>query len=159
MFYFFDLILNFSQLSEKLANLTSYTLDLLYQSLKPFPSDLIYLPRHLVDPPKCGDLISSAVEPRQTDGRLSSPIIPIMTPHPRTLSSQLRDLGFNARPITWPTVPKGKDRVRLCLHAGNTREEVQGLVMGIVQWAEGAMMQRDNESRRQGVSVLLEAKL
>jgi len=43
---------------------------------------------------------------------------------------------MNARPITWPTVPKGKDRVRICLHAGNTSQDVDKLVWGIVKWAE-----------------------
>ncbi|KAH6880186.1 PLP-dependent transferase [Coprinopsis sp. MPI-PUGE-AT-0042] len=37
--------------------------------------------------------------------------------------------GINTRPITWPTVPKGKDRVRICLHA---REEVDLLVRAVV---------------------------
>jgi len=43
---------------------------------------------------------------------------------------------MNARPITWPTVPKGKDRVRVCLHAGNMKEDVDRLIRGIVAWAE-----------------------
>jgi len=42
---------------------------------------------------------------------------------------------MNVRPITWPTVPKGKDRVRICLHAGNTKEEVDGLIDEIMKWA------------------------
>lgn len=42
---------------------------------------------------------------------------------------------MNARPITWPTVPKGKDRVRVCLHAGNTAEEVERLAREMVEWA------------------------
>jgi hypothetical protein len=42
---------------------------------------------------------------------------------------------MNVRPITWPTVPKGKDRVRICLHAGNTKEEVDGLIDEILKWA------------------------
>ena len=62
-----------------------------------------------------------------------------MTPLPRPLSTQLRSQGLNARPITWPTVPKGKDRVRICLHAGNTREEVDRLVGEIVKWAKAQM--------------------
>lgn len=65
-----------------------------------------------------------------------SPIIPILTPHPRPLSAYLLAHGMNARPITWPTVPKGKDRVRICLHAGNTSQDVDKLVWGIVKWAE-----------------------
>ncbi|KAH6871476.1 hypothetical protein BKA70DRAFT_1488704, partial [Coprinopsis sp. MPI-PUGE-AT-0042] len=44
---------------------------------------------------------------------------------------------INTRPITWPTVPKGKDRVRVCLHAGYAREEVDLLVGAVVEWADG----------------------
>lgn len=39
------------------------------------------------------------------------------------------------RPIVAPTVPKGADRVRLCLHAGNTVAEVDGLCRTIEEWA------------------------
>jgi 8-amino-7-oxononanoate synthase len=53
---------------------------------------------------------------------------------------------MNARPITWPTVPKGRDRVRVCLHAGNTKEDVERLVEGVVGWAKGAL-----EVRQRGV--------
>lgn len=65
-----------------------------------------------------------------------SPIIPILTPHPRPLSAYLLAHGMNARPITWPTVPKGKDRVRVCLHAGNTKEDVDRLVWSVVRWVQ-----------------------
>lgn len=58
---------------------------------------------------------------------------------------------MNARPITWPTVPKGKDRVRVCLHAGNTRDDVDKLIMGIVKWAEETM--RAQEASMAGVST------
>ena len=73
---------------------------------------------------------------------LSSPIIPILTPHPRPLSAYLLALGMNARPITWPTVPKGKDRVRVCLHSGNTREDVECLANGVVRWAKETLGKR-----------------
>jgi len=65
-----------------------------------------------------------------------SHIIPILTPYPFQLSAHLFSLGMNARAIMFPTVPKGKERVRICLHAGNTKEEVDRLVSGIVAWAE-----------------------
>lgn len=57
-----------------------------------------------------------------------------MTSKPRLLASHLQRKGYLARPITWPTVPKGQDRVRICIHAGNTEMEITGLVNAIVQW-------------------------
>lgn len=41
-----------------------------------------------------------------------------------------------ARPIVYPTVPMGRERVRVCVHAGNTQEEIEGLVEGIRMWLE-----------------------
>lgn len=58
-----------------------------------------------------------------------------MTSYPRPLAAHLRALGLNARPITWPTVPKGKERVRICLHAENTFEELDLLIKHSMQWA------------------------
>ncbi|CAE6406632.1 unnamed protein product [Rhizoctonia solani] len=65
-----------------------------------------------------------------------TPIVPILTPRPRLLAQHLRERGFLARPITHPTVPKGEERVRICLHAANTEEEVDGLVDALLEWAE-----------------------
>jgi 8-amino-7-oxononanoate synthase len=64
-----------------------------------------------------------------------TPIIPLLTPRARDLSAHLLTHGLNARPISWPTVPKGTDRVRVCLHAGNTREEIDALVNASIAWA------------------------
>lgn len=58
-----------------------------------------------------------------------------MTSRPRPLSAFLRVKGMNARPITWPTVPKGRDRIRVCLHYGNSHVEVQALAEEMVAWA------------------------
>jgi 8-amino-7-oxononanoate synthase len=66
-----------------------------------------------------------------------TPIVPLLTPHARALSAHLLTHGLNARPISWPTVPKGMDRVRVCLHAGNTRAEIDTLVGASVAWAAG----------------------
>jgi 8-amino-7-oxononanoate synthase len=35
---------------------------------------------------------------------------------------------FDVRPIVYPTVPKGRERLRIVLHSFNTLEEVQGLI-------------------------------
>ena len=67
-----------------------------------------------------------------------TPILPLLTPRARSLSAHLLTHGLNARPISWPTVPKGTDRVRVCLHAGNTREQIDALVNASVAWAKAA---------------------
>jgi 8-amino-7-oxononanoate synthase len=38
------------------------------------------------------------------------------------------------RGIVPPTVPEGGERVRICLHAGNTKEQVEGLVDVVEAW-------------------------
>ena len=37
----------------------------------------------------------------------------------------MQDAGFDVKPILSPTVPKGKERLRFCLHAFNTKEEIK----------------------------------
>lgn len=64
----------------------------------------------------------------------ASPILPLFTTKARDLAAHCQRHGFMLRPIVFPTVPKGTDRVRLCLHAGNTMEEVTGLVRVISEW-------------------------
>jgi 7-keto-8-aminopelargonate synthetase-like enzyme len=48
---------------------------------------------------------------------------------PRTcvMSSQLVH-GLNGRPISWPTLLNGTDRVRICLHVGKTQGTLYALV-------------------------------
>lgn len=82
-----------------------------------------------------------------------TPIIPLLTPRARALSAHLLAHGLNARPITWPTVPKGTDRVRVCLHAGNTRAEIDALVNASIAWAAsvGQDEQAGPERERTGI--------
>ncbi|PQE04496.1 8-amino-7-oxononanoate synthase protein [Rutstroemia sp. NJR-2017a BVV2] len=63
-----------------------------------------------------------------------SPIFSIQTPYPKELAKECQDQGFNVRGIMSPTVKRGTERVRVCLHAGNTRYEVEGLVRVIQEW-------------------------
>lgn len=53
---------------------------------------------------------------------------------PWSLSAHLLTLGINTSPITPPTVPTG--RLRVALHAGNTKEEVEKFILGAIRWAE-----------------------
>lgn len=42
-------------------------------------------------------------------------------------ASALRGKGFDIRPIRRPTVPAGAERIRICLHAFNSDEDIQAL--------------------------------
>ncbi|KAG6867632.1 hypothetical protein C0993_000234 [Termitomyces sp. T159_Od127] len=130
----FDLLVDGTapQLASNLLELSVYFTNYLRSRLTNIPTSLLSLPEHLSSP-HCPP----------------SPIIPLMTSHPRPLSAALRVLGMNARPITWPTVPKGRDRVRVCLHAGNTQADVERLALAAVRWAEEMMTQllRDDEAQ------------
>lgn len=45
----------------------------------------------------------------------------------RTKAAVLNKKGFYVRPILSPTVPKGSERIRVCLHAYNTESEIKNL--------------------------------
>ena len=53
----------------------------------------------------------------------------------------LRNRGLAALPIRAPTVPEGEERIRVCLHAHNTRAEID-LLFGAVDEALGARTSR-----------------
>ncbi len=46
----------------------------------------------------------------------------------RSLSQKLLQNQMNVKPIVNPTVPKGQERLRICLHAYNTEEEIDKLL-------------------------------
>ncbi|MBB6612093.1 8-amino-7-oxononanoate synthase [Pontibacter sp. Tf4] len=49
----------------------------------------------------------------------------------KPLAQSLQQQGFDVRPVMSPTVPKGKERLRVIVHAYNTEEEIVGLVQAI----------------------------
>jgi 8-amino-7-oxononanoate synthase len=51
----------------------------------------------------------------------------------KTLCWAVQKDGFDVRPIVAPTVPEGKERIRICFHAFNTEEEVIGLAESLVR--------------------------
>lgn len=51
----------------------------------------------------------------------------------KTLCRALQKDGFDVRPIVAPTVPEGKERIRICIHAFNTEEEIVGLAESILR--------------------------
>lgn len=49
----------------------------------------------------------------------------------REVAQQVWDDGFDIRPIVSPTVPKGAERIRICLHAFNSEAEVKALARSL----------------------------
>lgn len=45
-----------------------------------------------------------------------------------SMAGHLISKGFDVKPIMSPTVPKGKERLRICIHAFNSETEIKGLV-------------------------------
>jgi 8-amino-7-oxononanoate synthase len=62
-----------------------------------------------------------------------SPIFSLLTPEPRSLARFCQEAGFVVRPIVPPTATS---RVRVCLHSGNSFEDVERLVARIREWLE-----------------------
>ena len=46
----------------------------------------------------------------------------------RQVAQQAQEIGMDVRAILSPTVPAGQERLRLCIHAFNTKEEIDQLV-------------------------------
>jgi 8-amino-7-oxononanoate synthase len=52
----------------------------------------------------------------------------------RALAEYLKARKFNVKPILSPTVPKGTERVRICLHGDNTIDQIDALVNATHQY-------------------------
>ena len=65
-----------------------------------------------------------------------SAIFALMMQRPRELAAFCQAKGFVVRAVMHPTVPLGTERVRICLHAGNTEGEIDMLVERIRLWLE-----------------------
>ncbi|EIM91229.1 PLP-dependent transferase [Stereum hirsutum FP-91666 SS1] len=143
------------QLSAHLLDLCDYFLNLMRKAIKEhgIPAHILCLPEHLVSPllpssptpstpshliPTSTSTYPSASHPTDSSSSHApppTPIIPLLTPHPRSLAAYLLSHhAITIKPITYPTVPKGKERVRVCLRAGMGRVEVERLVDGVVGW-------------------------
>ncbi len=82
-----------------------------------------------------------------------SPIVSLLTPDPRALALYCQKAGYVVRAIVAPTVPEGFERVRVCLHSGNTVGQVEGFVRILKKWIE-----QEKEMRHKG-GKMLEARL
>ncbi|KYG72505.1 aminotransferase class I/II-fold pyridoxal phosphate-dependent enzyme [Roseivirga echinicomitans] len=49
----------------------------------------------------------------------------------KSTSNELQESGFDVRPILSPTVKEGEERLRICIHSFNSKNEVMGLAHGL----------------------------
>lgn len=73
-----------------------------------------------------GPLSETAIQPVHVPGNNKA----------QQLSKYLANKGFNALPITSPTVQNGREMLRICLHAFNRENELLSLLHSIIQWRE-----------------------
>ncbi|KAG0315373.1 hypothetical protein BGZ99_007507 [Dissophora globulifera] len=52
------------------------------------------------------------------------------------LSRELIQAGLNVKAIRFPTVPRGKERVRICFHSHNTMQQVDHLIQIVRRWIQ-----------------------
>ncbi len=120
-----------------------------------FSRPLIYstaFPLHTLVSIRCAyDMMLSADDKRQHLQKLivalktkgvattDSPIQPITihgAEHAKKMAARLAEVGYDVRPILSPTVRKGSECLRLCLHAFNTMEDLHGLCAALSHEAE-----------------------
>jgi len=65
-----------------------------------------------------------------------SPIFAVLSSEPKALAAYCQCNGLVVRGIVPPTVPAGTERIRVCLHAGNTIQQLDDLVDTIKSWVE-----------------------
>lgn len=99
---------------------------------------------HMRDQYAISGYIESYVEIPQNCPK--SPIISLLTPNPRSLAQHCQRSGYMVRAIVPPTVPEGFERVRICLHAGNTFGQIEGFVQILQQWIDVEGQERSTSS-------------
>ena len=110
------------ELATSLQRLIRYLFDQL-QSLRP-------LAEQLSDP---GMLLLSEACP-------DSPIFALFSTIPRDVAAHCQAAGFVVRPVVPPTVPENTERVRVCLHSGNTTAQIDRFIGCLRGWIEGKLM-------------------
>ncbi|KAF8336243.1 pyridoxal phosphate-dependent transferase [Cantharellus anzutake] len=85
-----------------------------------------------------------------------------MDPSATPSSHQMKGVGtldytakrrYLAYDITPPIVPRAASRVRICMHAGNTKDEVDGLIEAIVYWVNSVLVHGPGTPQEQSHEV------
>ncbi|MBJ6369500.1 aminotransferase class I/II-fold pyridoxal phosphate-dependent enzyme [Snuella sedimenti] len=53
----------------------------------------------------------------------------------KSIAKKLQELNFNVKPILSPTVPKGHERLRFCLHSYNSTKEISDVLQQLATFA------------------------
>jgi len=60
----------------------------------------------------------------RSDSAIQSCVIP-GNENVKSIAKNLREMGFEVKPILSPTVPKEQERLRFCVHAFNSEKEIR----------------------------------
>ena len=52
----------------------------------------------------------------------------------KQISTALKEMGYDVRPILSPTVPESEERLRFCIHSFNTKEEINGVLLHLSEY-------------------------
>lgn len=78
-----------------------------------------------------------------------SPIFSIQVQQPKELARCLQNRGLMVRAVVPPTVPLSTERLRICLHSGNTVSQIESLIRVLEEWCEGMALggRKETESK------------
>jgi 8-amino-7-oxononanoate synthase len=90
------------------------------------------------------------------DRALSTHIITVSTREKYVLwlFVHLMAASYSVFPVPYPIVPLGQDRVRIILHADNTKEQVVGLVNALFTWTQEIIAIEEGTSEEKESSVV-----
>ena len=111
---------SFEQLRKNVRDLSHLFVKLFLESTYDIPKDVLSILNHEHKDLKARGLIA--------------PVFPIYTPQPLALQNYLNKLGYAARGLTYPGVPKGTERIRVVIHGGNTEAQIRQFVKTLRGW-------------------------
>lgn len=85
---------------------------------------------------KKADFFREKVKSFSNIGDSESVIVPIITGSTASalfLEKKLQKKGYDIRAIRYPTVPKGKERLRICIHYNHTYKQLEQLIFDLKQ--------------------------
>lgn len=77
------------------------------------------------------DLFEKHLKNKYVKIKSSHPIQSVIIPgneNVKSIAHEINTKGFDVRPILSPTVKKGQERLRICLHTFNTNDEINALI-------------------------------